>query len=91
MTQALITLDDNSNRILNVLKAKYELKDKSQAIEWLIDYYLDQQDDPELRPEFIRKMRRIEQKGEWITYRNVAELKREIEESHSRAKPKKTS
>jgi hypothetical protein len=93
MPQALITLDENSNRILNVVKAKYDLKDKSMAVEWLIDFYLDQQDDPELRPEFIRKMQRIEKEEKSIRYANVEELRRDIEQSVRRRKastPKKT-
>ena len=31
MTQALIKLDENINRVLNIVKAKYDLKDKSEA------------------------------------------------------------
>jgi hypothetical protein len=69
-----------------VVKAKYNLKDKSMAIEWLIDFYLDQQADPELRPEFIRKMQRIEKEGKWIRYANVEELHRSIEQSVRRRK-----
>ena len=32
MVKAIVTIDDRTNRILNILKAKYGLKDKSQAI-----------------------------------------------------------
>ena len=33
MVQAIITIDDETNRVLNMVKAKFNLKDKSQAIE----------------------------------------------------------
>ena len=36
MVQALIELDKNTNRVLNIVKAKYELKDKGKAIEFLV-------------------------------------------------------
>ncbi|MBR9703630.1 DUF2683 family protein, partial [Candidatus Woesearchaeota archaeon] len=34
MVQALIQLDENTNRALNVVKAKFSLRDKSQAIKF---------------------------------------------------------
>jgi hypothetical protein len=33
MVQAIINIEENTNRILNILKAKYGLKDKNQAID----------------------------------------------------------
>ena len=33
MVQAIINIKESTNRILNILKAKYGLKDKSQAID----------------------------------------------------------
>ena len=32
MVQALVNLDENTNRVLNIVKAKYDLKDKGEAI-----------------------------------------------------------
>lgn len=56
MVQALIQLDENTNRILNVVKAKYDLKDKGEAVSYLASRYIESEDDPELRPEFIKKL-----------------------------------
>ncbi|MBU0497899.1 MAG: DUF2683 family protein, partial [Candidatus Thermoplasmatota archaeon] len=39
MTQALIKLNENINRVLNIVKAKYDLKDKSEAIEFIVKKY----------------------------------------------------
>ncbi len=39
MVQAIINIDENTNRILNILKAKYGLKDKSQAIDVMAQQY----------------------------------------------------
>lgn len=60
MVQALIQIDDNTNRVLNVVKAKYDLNDKGQAIELVVNKYIETEDEPELRPEFIEKMKKIQ-------------------------------
>jgi hypothetical protein len=59
MTQALIKLNDNINRVLNIVKAKYDLKDKSDAIEFIIKKYIEYENEPELKPEFINKINKI--------------------------------
>ncbi|HLC46711.1 MAG TPA: DUF2683 family protein [Candidatus Nanoarchaeia archaeon] len=59
MVQALVQLDDETNKVLNVVKAKNGLKDKAEAIEFVVHKYVESEE-PELKPEFIAKMRRIE-------------------------------
>ncbi len=59
MVQALIELDENTNRVLNVVKAKYNLKDKGEAIKFVVSEYIDSEEEPELRPEFIKKIEKI--------------------------------
>jgi len=60
MVQALVTINDNINRVLNIVKAKYGLNDKSQAIEFVVNRYIEYEEEPELRPEFIQKMKKTE-------------------------------
>ena len=59
MTQALITLNENINRVLNIVKAKYDLKDKSQTIEYIVKKFIEYENEPELKPEFIKKINKI--------------------------------
>lgn len=59
MVQALVKIDDNTNRVLNVVKAKFDLKDKGEAIKYVVSKYIDLVNEPELRPEFIERMKRI--------------------------------
>ena len=59
MVQALVQIDDNTNRVLNVVKAKYDLRDKGEAIQLVVNKYIEVEDEPELRPEFIEKAKRI--------------------------------
>ncbi|MFH1506386.1 MAG: DUF2683 family protein [archaeon] len=60
MVQALVMIDDNTNRVLNIVKAQYDLKDKGEAIELVVSKYIEDQDEPELKPEFIKKIREIQ-------------------------------
>ena len=59
MVQALIEIDSNTNRVLSIVKAKYDLKDKGEAVEFVVERYIEEEDEPELRPEFIEKMNKI--------------------------------
>ncbi len=59
MVQAIINIKENTNRVLNILKAKYGLKDKSQAIDIMAKEYEQEILEPELRPEYIEKAKKI--------------------------------
>jgi len=72
MVQALIELDDNTNRVLNIVKAKFGLKDKGEAIQYVVSEYIEFEDEPELQPDFIQKMKEIK-KQKSIRVNNFAE------------------
>ncbi len=59
MVQALVQIDDDTNRVLNIVKAKYGLKDKGDAIKYVVTQYVDFENEPELKPEFVKKMQEI--------------------------------
>ncbi len=79
MVQAMINIKDRSNRVLNIVKAKYGLKDKSQAIEMVVGKYEESFLEPELRPEFVKKVREIERSGEFERYSSPEELREDVE------------
>lgn len=60
MVQALVKIDNATNRVLSVVKAKHGLRDKGEAIVFVVNKYIEEENEPELKPEFIRKIRRIE-------------------------------
>jgi Protein of unknown function (DUF2683) len=60
MVQAIINIDERTNRILNIIKAKYGLKDKSAAINQMAIEYEKEILEPELKPEYIKKLEGIE-------------------------------
>lgn len=59
MVQAIINIQERSNRILNIIKAKYGLKDKSEAIDMMAKNYEQEILKPELRPEYVKKALKI--------------------------------
>ncbi|HEY0090155.1 MAG TPA: DUF2683 family protein [Candidatus Lokiarchaeia archaeon] len=75
MVQAVINIKERANRILNIVKAKYGFKDKSQAIEHVIEQYESNFLEPELRPEYIKKLEKIK-KGKYTRFKSVEELRK---------------
>lgn len=59
MVQAVINIDENTNRVLNIVKAKFGLKDKSEAINLVVNEYEQTALEPELRPEYKVKLAKI--------------------------------
>ena len=59
MVQAVIKIDEHTNRVLNIVKAKFGLKDKSEAINLVVNEYEQTALEPELRPEYKAKLAKI--------------------------------
>jgi len=79
MVKAIININEKTNRLLNILKAKYGLKDKSEAIDKMAKEYEEEILEPELRPEYVEKIKKIEKHGKFKRYTSVKELRDEIE------------
>jgi len=73
MVQALVTLDENTNRVLSTVKAKYSLKDKGEAIAFVVNHYIEGVNEPELRPEYLKKLDKIRKRNKFIRVDNFAE------------------
>jgi hypothetical protein len=59
MVTAIINVSEDTNRVINIVKAKFGLNDKSQAIDAMAKEYQERILEPELRPEYIEKAQRI--------------------------------
>ncbi len=75
MAQALIHLDEHEDRILTIVKGKYGFKNKSQAVNFVIHKFEEELLEPELRPEYARKLETI-RKGKYAKFRSIEELRR---------------
>ncbi|MFA5247368.1 MAG: DUF2683 family protein [Candidatus Micrarchaeia archaeon] len=73
MVQCFVTLEETSNRVVNIVKAKYGLRDKSEAINALISDYAESVLEPELRPEFVASVEKA-RKG---PFKKVADFGKE--------------
>lgn len=56
MIQARVKMSDRTNQVLNIVKAKYNLKDKSAAIDLVVAQYEEKILEPQYSPEFIKEM-----------------------------------
>lgn len=70
MPKSVIELSDHATRVVNVVKAKEGLKDKSEALERIVEEFEEHVLDPNLRPEFVEDLQRI-RKGR---FKKVSEL-----------------
>ena len=59
MVQAVINIEENTNRVLNIVKAKFGLRDKSEAINLVVTEYEESVLEPQLRPEYKAKLAKI--------------------------------
>lgn len=78
MVQNIINLGENADRILKIVKAKFGLSNKSEAVEFITKVYEESFLEPELRPEYIDKLKKIDKEGEFISFNSVGELRESI-------------
>jgi hypothetical protein len=77
MVQATISLEEHNDRILSIIKGKYGLKNKSDAINFAIARFA-QELEPEIRPEYVQKIKKLE-KEKPIAFRTMKEFDKLIE------------
>ena len=77
MVQAFINIDNHTNRVLNIVKAKHGLTNKSSAIELMALQYEEEILEPELRPEYVDKVKKI-MRQEPVDVGNVEGLKKRL-------------
>ncbi len=70
MVYAVINITEHANRILNIIKAKYDLKDKSEAINIVAQIYEEDVLEPELRPEYVKKLKGIVKNEKRVAVKN---------------------
>jgi hypothetical protein len=75
MVKAIVDIDEEANRVINILKAQYGLRDKSQAINKLAKEYKEIVLESEFRPEYIRKLLEV-QKEPITRVGSAAELRK---------------
>ena len=79
MIQARVKISDRTNQVLNIVKAKYNLKDKSAALDLVVAQYEEKILEPQYSPEFIKEMLDSENDEVIGPFENADELKAYIE------------
>jgi hypothetical protein len=72
MVKSIINLNEEENRIINVVKAKYGLKDKSQALSIIVRRFEECELEPQLRPEFVERLQTVMKRGKFVKVKNFA-------------------
>lgn len=75
MVQSIIDINEREDRILNIVKAKFGLKNKSEAVALIAKIYEDSFLEPELKPEYIEKLEGI-RKGKYVSFSSIDELRK---------------
>jgi hypothetical protein len=75
MIQARVKISDRTNQVLNIVKAKYNLKDKSAALDLVVAQYEEEILEPRYSPEFIKEMLDLENDELIGPFENADELK----------------
>jgi hypothetical protein len=75
MVQAMIEIPNEVNQILNIVKARYNLKTKSEAIAKIVIECGANILEPELRPEYLEKLQRI-RKGKYFKFNSIEDLRK---------------
>jgi len=81
MVQAMVDIGEHEDRILNIVKGKFGFKNKSDAVNFVISRFESELLEPELRPEFVQKIQKLEKKGKFTSYKTISELRRDIEDA----------
>jgi len=73
--KALLDIPQDVNQTLNIIKAQHNLKNKVEVITLIVNTYKNEHMEPELRPEFVEKIRKTEHlKG--IPFKSVQDLRK---------------
>ena len=79
MVQAMVDLGEHEDRILTIVKGKFGFKNKSDAVNFVISRFESELLEPELRPEFVQKIKTLEKKGKFTEYKTISDLRKDIE------------
>ena len=74
MVNAMIDISHRTNRVLAIIKAKYGLQKKSQAIDRMAQEYEEQLLEPQLRPEVVKELIDLRKHGKARRIKSINEI-----------------
>lgn len=80
MAKAIISLGEREDRVLTIVKGKYGLKNKSDAVNFVISKFEDEILEPQLKPEFIKEMLKYEKSNpKYKRFNSFEEFEKDLE------------
>ncbi|MFA6907618.1 MAG: antitoxin [Candidatus Micrarchaeia archaeon] len=76
MTSAIVNLTEENNRFLNIIKAHFGIKNKSDAINFVVENFPKGEIGLQVRPEYVRKLKKI-MKGKTQSFSSLDEMRKE--------------
>jgi len=78
MVQTLLNLTSREDMVVNIIKGKFGLKNKNDAIRLMINKYEEDLLEPQLRPEYAEKLRTaMSQKG--VRFKSLEDFDKHFE------------
>ena len=74
MVQIQVNLGEREDRLLTIVKGKYGLKNKAEAINFVIGKF-EESLEPEIRPEYQKRLEKI-RKGKYVSFNSIEELRK---------------
>ncbi len=78
MVQAIIDLNDNTLRVVNTVKGMFGLKNKSDAVNMIIEKFEDSEFEGDVKESYLKRLKHID-KEKGIKFKDINELRRIIE------------
>ena len=76
MVQAIVNLGEREDRVLTIVKGKFGLKNKSEAINLVIGKFEQELLEPRLRPEYKEELLKVD-RGKFKTFSSIDDLRKE--------------
>jgi len=76
MVQAIVNLGEREDRVLTIVKGKFGLKNKSEAINLVIEKFEQELLEPRLRPEYKEELLKVD-RGKFKTFSSIDDLRKE--------------
>ena len=78
MTSAIVNLTEKNSAYLNIFKAYFGLKNKSDAMNFIVQEYAKEVFELQLRPAYIKKLQKIKQE-KTTSYKSIVKMKEAYE------------
>ena len=80
MVSAVINLEERQDRVLTIVKGKYGLSNKSEAVNLIVSKFEEVFLEPELRPEYKEELLKVD-KGRFEKFSSVNKLRAALEDA----------